>query len=312
MGTTYNVQYADSLQRNLQTELDSILKLLNKSMSTYDPSSSISQFNFGEDTIFQIDIHFAKVFELSKEVYALSDGYFNPTVFPLVKYWGFAGGEKPQNPDSTLIDSLLLLCDFEAIDLKMDADRYILQRKKLNIQLDFSAIAKGYGVDLLSLFLEKNAIENYLVEIGGEVRFKGLNSEDENWSVGIDFPSLKAEERSLAAIITSKEDAIATSGNYRNHYIRNNTRYAHILNPKTGYSSFSSILSATVLSDNCAKSDALATALMIGGEALFDKIEAENGIGILLIKSETDNNGEEILSPVMSQSLIEKTEYLLD
>ncbi|MEX0813627.1 MAG: FAD:protein FMN transferase [Chitinophagales bacterium] len=309
MGTNYAIQYKDSLQRNFKTELDSLLKLVNRSMSTYDPKSVISTFNNSRASVFEVDSHFANVFEISKKLFALTDGYFNPTVFPLVKYWGFAGGAKPENPDSVIVDSLLRLCDFSALQLMDSSNSHFIYRSRENITLDFSAVAKGYGVDLLSQFLENNSIENYLIEIGGEVRFNGINPNNDKWSVGIDDPTSELENRKLIAILKDRNSAIATSGNYRNYYERKGKLYAHILNPRTGYSEQSSILSATVLAENCAEADALATALMINGKQLFDKISKDEVLKksykILLIES-----GENQLQPVFSNELEDNLNWL--
>lgn len=311
MGTTYNVQYNDNLNRNFKLEFDSILYLINKSMSTYDPNSTISKFNSGIDSIV-IDPHFEKVFTVSKKINKITLGYFNPTVYPLVKYWGFAGGPKPIQPDSIVIDSLLTLCDFNALNVSRNNDTVLLIRHKKKVQLDFSAVAKGYAVDLLGIYLKKQDINNYLVEIGGEVIYAGQNPEGENWSIGIDYPIIEGEQRELAAIVKSKANAIATSGNYRNFYIKDGQRYAHILNPNTGYSYTSNILSATVISENCIEADALATALMIGGKQLFDSLSNNSNYETLLIESFVDSSGREFLKPIMSKSLESKVEWLID
>ena len=312
MGTTYNVQYDDSLNRDFKGEIDSILKFINKSMSTYDPNSTISKFNYGVDSIKSIDSHFEQVFKSSEKIYKLSGAYFNPSVFPLVKYWGFVGGPKPTGIDSTTIDSLLNFCDFETFKVFNLEEKTFISREKKNVQLDFSAVAKGYAVDIICNYIKDKNINNYLVEIGGEVRYAGLNPEGKNWSIGIDYPIIKGEKRKLAAIISSGENSIATSGNYRNFYIKDGKRYAHILNPNTGYSYSSNILSATVVSENCAEADALATALMIGGETLMDSLEKNPEFEILLIKSELNQDGEEVLTPIMSESLKSKVEWLID
>lgn len=312
MGTTYNIQYKDSLQRDFKAEFDSILKFINESMSTYDPNSTISKFNTGDDSIKTIDPHFEEVFRVSEKVFYLTNMYFNPSVYPLVKYWGFAGGPKPIKVDSSKIDSLLALCDFSTFKVFDREDETIIARGKENIQLDFSAVAKGYAVDIICKYIKQKNINNYLVEIGGEVRYAGLNQEGENWSIGIDYPIIKGEKRKLAAIISSKDKAIATSGNYRNFYVKNGKRYTHILNPNTGYSFSSNILSATVVSEKCAEADALATALMIGGEKLFDSLENNPEYEILLIKSELNNKSEEVLTPIMSESLKSKVKWLIN
>lgn len=311
MGTTYNVQYDDSLNRNFKAEFDSILILINKSMSTYDPNSTISRFNSGADSI-EIDYHFEEVFTISKKINQVSLGYFNPTVYPLVKYWGFAGSPRPIKADSIVIDSLLSLCDFNALKISKNEKSTLLKRHKKNVQLDFSADAKGYAVDLLAIFLRKQNISNYLVEIGGEVIYAGHNSEGENWNIGIDYPIIEGEQRRLAAILKSKANAIATSGNYRNFYIKDGKRYAHILNPNTGYSFSSNILSATVVSKNCIEADALATALMIGGKPLFDSLSKSTDYEFILVESVIDSTGKEILKPIISESLKSKVEWLID
>jgi thiamine biosynthesis lipoprotein len=258
-GTTYHITYFSSADISYQVEIDSLLKRLDASLSTYKKESIISRFNVNDSTAVA-DRYFTDVFNKSIEVSEKTHGLFDITVAPVINAWGFGFTEK-QNVDSVMIDSLLQFVGYKMV--RLDGNKVIKQKRQ--IMLDFNAIAQGYSVDVLASYLESKGIENYLVELGGELRASGTKNNNEYWRVGIDKPLDNLAERSLQAIITLKNRSLATSGNYRRYIEENGQRYSHIINPKTGYSSRMNLLSATVAAGDCMTADAYATAFMVMG-----------------------------------------------
>jgi len=258
-GTTYHINYISTDGINYERAIDSVLIEIDNSMSTYQKKSIISQFNQA-DSILEVDPLFMDVFTISKEVYRVSEGAFDPTVAPIVNAWGF-GFENTDKTDSATIDSLMQFVGFDKIK---NVNNKIIKETK-GVMLDFNAIAQGYSVDVLCKMLESNGITDYLVEVGGELRAKGNNINDTLWRVGIDKPMPNLKTRELEAIVNLNNKALATSGNYRKFYKKNGVKYAHTINPKTGYPVQHSLLSATVVADNCALADAYATVFMVVG-----------------------------------------------
>lgn len=260
MGTTYNITYLDDKSRDLQSSIDSLLVVFNQSLSTYIPDSELSQFNQGDTLDFKLP-YLLPVLEASKKVYENTNGAFDPTVGPLVNIWGFGPGG-PELKDSVDIKSLLTLVGFT----KIEFDQKQLRKKVAGIYLDFSAIAKGYGSDVVADFLKNKAIPNYLVEIGGELVANGVNEKGELWKVGVNRPEESANASDLISIIALQDRGMATSGNYRNFYVRDSVKISHTINPATGYPVSHTLLSATVVADNCMTADAYATAMMVMGK----------------------------------------------
>lgn len=268
MGTTFAVAYVDSLDRIFDDAIDSLLVEVNNSMSTYIPNSTISTFNsFSDTTFFAIDPHFYHVYRLSKDIYQLTGGAFNPAVMPLVRYWGFGPDDQPDQVDSAVVDSLLSISDFDQVEgAKVqvgDETRYLLKKTDPRIQLDFSAIAKGYGVDVLLAFLLDQGIEHAFVEIGGEIAVAGQPGGNP-WLIGIEDPVHSTlQDRQALVYLGLSGGGIATSGNYRNIREIEGVKYTHSIDPATGYSARNTMLSATIIGPDCATADALATACMI-------------------------------------------------
>jgi thiamine biosynthesis lipoprotein len=254
-GTTYQIKYRDMRQRNLKRDIERLLLDIDKCVSNYRADSEIAQFNQGHSIAFQRR-HFLPLLQKSLQVYKATNGAFDPTVYPLVKAYGF-GPSRHRQPITNL-DSLLSLVGFHYITF----DSISVAKVKEHIQLDFNAIAKGYTVDQVALFLEENGVHNYLVEIGGELRSKGAKLNSEPWMIGIENP---VTSRDLVSTITLHNKGMATSGNYRNRYPYQGEIINHILNPKTGSYEASDLLSATVLADEAALADAYATAFMVMG-----------------------------------------------
>jgi FAD:protein FMN transferase len=259
MGTFYSIKYLDKDTRDFQYQIDSLLHLFNQSLSTYDPQSEISRFN-RQDTFWFESPFFLPVLERSREIYRISGGAFDPTVMPLVNAWGF-GPEQKKLPDSLKIDSLLTLVGFN----KIEWDNNKVYKLQPNVQLDFSAVAKGYGVDVIADYLLEQGIKNLMVEIGGEVVCRGRNENGEIWRIGITNPLPTKSRGWLYAAITLDNKAIATSGNYMNFYEEGGYIISHTISPFTGYPVRHELLSASVLANDCMTADAYATAFMVLG-----------------------------------------------
>ena len=258
LGTTYSIIYLSEEELDFQTEIDSVFKVVNQSMSTYIPNSDISRINRGENLT--VDSMFKEVFNLSKKINLESNGYFDPTVGTLVNAWGFGPGEQIEL-DSTKVDSLLQYVGFDKVQLTSDGK---IEKESPEIFFDFNAVAKGYAIDRLGAMLDKKGITNYLVEVGGEVLTKGENLISEKpWTVGIDDPQVEFG-RQLKKVVSLKNRALASSGNYRKFRIDSITgeKYVHTIDPKSGFTKNSKVLAASVVADNCATADAYATTFM--------------------------------------------------
>ena len=257
-GTLYTVTYEHNA--DLQTEIVAAMQAVDNSLSPFNKQSIITAIN-NNDSI-EADTLFCEVFRTAKQIYTESHGAFDPTVAPLVNAWGF-GFKKGTDVSNTTIDSLCSLVDFSKVNL---AEKQIAKADE-RIMLDFSAIAKGSGSDCVARVLDAHGIKNYMVEIGGEVVVKGHNKNGNPWGIGITKPmddSLSVNQE-LQTVLRLTDCAIATSGNYRNFYYKDGVKYAHTIDPRTGYPVQHSLLSATVIADNCMHADALATAFMVLG-----------------------------------------------
>ncbi|MEL6945967.1 MAG: FAD:protein FMN transferase, partial [Bacteroidota bacterium] len=242
------------------------LKEINNEVSTYVPSSSISRFNQSKDGIEVENInqrHFLKNISIAKDAAMKTNGSFDPTVMPLVNYWGFGytGKEAVTLVDSIKVDSLLQYIGMNKISI----GKKRINKKSAGIQLDFSASAKGYAIDELGYFLEQKGIFDYKVEIGGEVRTRGKNPNGIFWRLGINTPKEETSVNDLFAAIQLDNQSIATSGNYRNYYTVAGVTYSHTINPNTGLPERTNLLSASIITEDCAYADAYATACMVMG-----------------------------------------------
>jgi thiamine biosynthesis lipoprotein len=259
-GTTYHITYLSKDYINYKAGIDSLLKAIDLSLSTYVPVSIISKINRNDTTLIA-DKYFTEVFNKAIEVSEKTGGLFDVTVAPVINAWGF-GFTKKAKVDSAMIDSLLEFIGYKMVRLEGKK----LVKAKPQIMLDFNAIAQGYSVDILASFLESKGIRIYMVELGGEVKAKGKKNNDEYWKIGIDQPNeVSTDERPLLAIVRLRDKALATSGNYRRYYVENGRKYAHIIHPHTGYPAKHNLLSATVIAEDCMTADAYATAFMVMG-----------------------------------------------
>ncbi|PWI30914.1 FAD:protein FMN transferase [Flavobacteriaceae bacterium LYZ1037] len=257
-GTSYSVIY-DS-DTNYQKQFDSLFYVINKSMSTYQANSDISKINSNE--AFDIDTHFAHVFDASKEIYKQTQGVFDPTIGAVVNAWDFGPEGKIARLDSLKIDSLMLGVGLD----KVTRNHFKIEKQHPQTFIDFNAIAKGYGVDVIGLFLESKNIQNYLVEIGGEIRARGKNIEKQAaWKVGVEEPHFDGTQSILKAI-SIHDESMATSGTYRKFKTDSlGNRYSHIIDTKTGYPSKTNLLSISVIAQDCMTADAYATAFKAMG-----------------------------------------------
>lgn len=257
-GTLYKVTYEHN--SDLQTQIVAAMQAVDNSLSPFNKQSVITHINNNDSVA--VDKLFSEVFCTAKQIYSESHGAFDPTVAPLVNAWGF-GFKKGIKINTNTIDSLRSLIGFERINLNGTH----IEKRDPRIILDFSAIAKGYGSDRVAYVLDSCGIKNYMVEIGGEVVVKGHNKNGNPWGIGITKPiddSLSVNQE-LQTVLRLTDCAIATSGNYRNFYYKDGVKYAHTIDPRTGYPVQHSLLSATVIADNCMRADALATAFMVLG-----------------------------------------------
>lgn len=285
-GTTYSITYYDSLIRDFSVQIDSILGRIDHSMSIYNDSSIISLLNSNISD--SIDDMLKEVIVSSFEIYHQSDGAFDITVGPVVRAIGF-GKDKTQGIDSAKVKQLLPLIGMNKIHL----DGNTLKKDDSRIQIDVNAIAQGYTVDVIGKYLESNGIKHYLVEVGGEITARGKNSKGTDWVVGIDKPveSALPGENIQAKISISNGYGLATSGNYRKFIEVNGQKYAHTINPKTGFPELNSLLSATVVAPSATKADALATAFMVKGvEWSKNFVVKSNDIDAYLVYSDSLGN----------------------
>ena len=274
-GTSFHISYEYTTSSNLDQNILRVLKKVNQSLSTYDSKSLISRIN-RNDYRAKPDDHFTRVFQTGQEVSRTTGGAFDMTVAPLVNAWGFGFTEREQMTP-TRIDSILEFIGYTRV--RLEEGRIVKDDPRL--MLDASAIAKGYGVDVVAEFLESRGVKNYLVEIGGELRCLGVNSKGEQWRVGIDKPIENILDRTIQTVMGVSDISMATSGNYRQFYVENGIRYSHTIDPKTGYPARSNLLSATVLARECMIADAYATAFMVMG--LENSIELSKAIPYLSV-----------------------------
>ncbi|MEQ1733955.1 MAG: FAD:protein FMN transferase [Bacteroidia bacterium] len=259
-GTTYHITYFDAKNRNLQPQIDKILMRFDKSVSTYLPTSIISRINANQKNI-RVDACFKTCFNKAKEVWASTNGAFDPTVYPLVNAWGFGPGKK-QIIEKSKIDSMLRFVGFNLITLKGNK----IVKKDPRVQLDFNAFAQGYSVDVVAQFLNSKHITSYIVEIGGEIYAKGKKPNGDNWTAGIEKPiDNKTGNNPLKAIAKLENLATATSGDYRRFTLENGIKYAHHIDPKTGYPTKNNLLSASIFANECITADANATGILVMG-----------------------------------------------
>ncbi|PWJ34103.1 FAD:protein FMN transferase [Sediminitomix flava] len=280
----YNVKYIDEESRDFREPIDDLLVAFNQSLSTYIPDSEISTFNKSNEFNFTSNF-FYPVLVRGEEIYKETKGAFDPTIQPLVNRWGFGPEEEDKIPTQAEVDSLKELVNYS----KIHFDKKGVKKDDPRMQLDFSAIAKGYAVDLVADLLREEGINNFMVEIGGELVCGGINEKGKPWLIGIDNPEAKGAQDGIAYVRIS-DKALATSGNYRNFYEKDGKKYWHTIDPRTGYPAKSNMISASVITNDCMSADSYATAFMVMGfEEAKALVEKNKDLEAILIY---DNNGE--------------------
>ncbi|MFT5215909.1 MAG: thiamine biosynthesis lipoprotein [Glaciecola sp.] len=287
-GTSYSVIYDNNI--NYEKQFDSLFYVINKSMSTYIQDSDISKLNRNE--VVEVNTHFINVFNTSKIIYDVTSGAFDPTIGGIVNAWDFGPEGKIVALDSLKIDSLMQSVGLDKVKLRGN----VILRENRNTYLDFNAIAKGYAVDVIAEFFESQRVEDYLVEIGGEMRSKGINKEKQKpWTVGIDRPNFDGSQSVIKAI-AFKNEAMATSGTYRKFKLDDKgNRYAHIIDTKTGYPSKTNVLSVSVIANDCMTADAYATAFQaMGIEKVTELLKTHPELKVFFVFENESNELETI------------------
>lgn len=273
MGTYYSIVY--SSEENFQHEIDSILIDYSAAANSYDPSSEISAFNKTGKITYRSPYLFAMLTK-AEAINDATTGAFDPTLMPLINAWGF-GFSNRSEMDSAKVDSLLNLVSFS--NIRFDEREAVALKK--GVMLDLSALGEGFGIDLIGGFLSKKGIENYKIEIGGEMLCKGLSPSERSWRIGIENPdyALSGEDR-LMTVVALKNEALSTSGSYRKYFVDSTgTRQPHIISPKTGYPVQHGLLSASVKAKDCTTADAFATSCMVLGlEKAKELIESRDDL----------------------------------
>jgi thiamine biosynthesis lipoprotein len=287
MGTTYNVKFVPVKgvnQDRLHKQIDQILVDINQLMSTYIQDSELSQFNQWASTDpFTLSPQTLEVLNEAKRLGAMSDGLLDVTVGPLVNLWGFG----PQNRPEKIPSEIVIKNTLQQIGLnKLTVGSTWAKKLEKDLYVDLSTIAKGYAVDQLAELLLQNQITRFLVEIGGEMRLSGIKASGIPWKVAIEKP--QTEQRSVQKIISIGNNAIATSGDYRNYYEQEGVRYSHLIDPTTGYPIRHNVVSATVVHPSSMTADGLATALNVMGKENALELAEKYNIAVLLITKEKD------------------------
>ncbi|TVQ49873.1 MAG: FAD:protein FMN transferase [Saprospirales bacterium] len=284
MGTSYSIVFEGMEEKpEIHTSVDSLLEVVNQELSTWIPESTISRFNQSETGILldaDLPPYFLDNIQISDNCVQWTDGWFDPTVMPLVNYWGFgfAGREAPEQLDSNKVDSLLNYVGWKKIFIEERDEGVFVGKENSGVQLDFSAVAKGYGVDVLADFFEKKGISNYLIDIGGEVCVNGKGRHGNGWVLGVNSPDPTAPASEITMRFTLQSGCVATSGNYRNFREVEGQIIGHTLNPRTGFPEINRLLSVTIWYEDSAHADALATgALGMGFPAAMNMVENIDG-----------------------------------
>lgn len=308
MGTTWHITYAGTDNALHQKNIDSLLIRLNEEVSTYIPSAIISQFNQSEKGVqldFQQHAHFLKNLKVAQKINEETQQKFDPTVMPLVNYWGFGytGRETVKEADKEKVKALLSVVGMKQVTLQENG---FLSKDNPQVQIDFSALAKGYGVDEICRYFDGKGISDYFVEIGGEVNTKGRNPTGMLWSVGISRPEIASAPNDFYLIAKLDNKAIATSGNYRNVYLSEGVYYSHTIDPLTGFPKRDRLLSASVFAKDCMMADAYATAFMVMGlEQSMAFAKGHPELGICLIYNQEDGKLDYFITENMKDFLVE-------
>lgn len=299
-GTSYNLKY--QCDSNLVKGIEEELKRVDNSLSTFNEKSIITAVNQNKEVV--LNDMFLSVYKKAMEVSENTDGAFDITVAPLVNAWGF-GFKNGINPEKAQVDSLLQIVGYKKVELK--GDRVVKQDPR--IMLDCSAIAKGFGVDVIANYLSNLGVKNFMIEIGGEIVTSGINEQRLPWKIGVTKPTddpLGYAGGELMTVMNVTDKAMATSGNYRNFYYKGGKKYAHTIDPKTGYPVQHSLLSATVIARDCATADAYATSFMVMGLEKAKKfLEQHTELMAYFIYSDEKGKNAVWFSPSLKDKIVE-------
>ena len=296
-GTTYHITYQSD--KDLHREILQRLQLVDQTFSTFNDESIISKINRNEPV--KLNQMFIEVFDLAKTVSKDTHGAFDITVAPLVNVWGF-GFKSGTPPTKAVIDSLRHLTGYEKVKLIGSKVR----KQDPRIMLDCSAIAKGYGSDVVAQYLRSRDVENFMIEIGGEIVVQGNSDKRLPWKIGVTKPTDDSTQvnNELQTVLNLSNTAMATSGNYRRFYYKNGKKYAHTIDPKTGYPVQHNILSATVLANTCAKADAYATSFMVLGlEKTQQVLQHHPDLMVYLIYADGQGKNKVWYSPSLKKAI---------
>ncbi len=294
MGTTYNVTviggYLTSVAQ-LQKAIDARLEAINASMSTYRPESEISRFNALQETdkAFAVGPDFYRVATISRELFEITAGAWDGTIDPLVDLWGFGRSQRPARiPTDEEIRSHLARVGFDLIDTGREG---ALVKRDARVALDLASVAKGYGVDAVAALIRERGFTDFLVEVGGEVFAAGVRLDGRRWRIGINRPEAGAPANQVYKVVTLKDRAFATSGDYRIFFEQDGVRYSHVIDPRTGRPVANGVVSVSVTAATCARADGLATALMVMGvKDGLQLIDSLNGTECLIVVRDLEGN----------------------
>lgn len=300
-GTTYTIIFGSEEKLQLKSDIENLLLEFDSSLSIYNPKSIISKVNRNE--FVQLDSLFIKVINTSLRVSKETNGAFDITAGPVINAWGFGFTEK-ENITQQLIDSLQAFCGYDKINIING----MIEKDDPRISLNVNAIAQGYSVDIVAAFLESKGIQNYMVDIGGEIKTKGVNQDNKIWSIGIDKPidNNQVKGEYLQVILKISDAAIATSGNYRKFYEVDGIKYSHTIDPLAGYPVSHSLLSASVIADECILADAYATAFMVMGlEKSIEFLKSHPEVMAYLLYADKEGNIKVYYSEKLKKSIEE-------
>ena len=302
--TYFNIKY--EYKRSVKEEIMEALKLFDESLNPFNENSIIGKVN--NNVPVKLDTLFTQVFEKSMEVSRKTDGKFDITASPFINAWGF-GFKDMDNVTKEKIDSMKPFVGFEKIRI----ENGVVVKDDPRIQINTSAIAKGYSCDVVANVLQKFGIKNYMVEIGGEIAMRGKNDKGNCWRIGIDKPTddSSAMQRELQTILSICDKAVATSGNYRNYYVKDGVKYSHTIDPQSGYPSEEDILGATVIADDCMTADAYATAFMaMGVEKSVEVAKSVPGLHYYFIYVKPNGDVASMFSDEFHQFLVNQMDIL--
>jgi thiamine biosynthesis lipoprotein len=294
-GAYYIIKYRGELEpQKFKGELEHFFLEFNQEFSTYQTDSVISEFNrTASNSPLKVSSRFIEMIKLAQKFYEQTEGAFDPTLGPVIKLWGFGGGAKKSIPHESELTKARSLVGFNLI--KWDEEKQLIWKTKTGVQLDINAFAPGWVCDLIGPMLSAYGIEHFMIDMSGEILFKGTKGESSPWVAGVEKPSPNRAE-GIQQAFKMRDLAIATSGNYRQFFNAENERKSHIIDPRTGKPVTHSISSASVIASNGASADVWSTAMMVLGPSGIDLAE-KNGIKVLLLDAKNPELFEEIVSP---------------